>query len=65
MFKIVYFLLDRGKTSAVELSRHFEVSVRTIYRDVDVISSAGIPIYVKEGRNGGIQILDHYVLEWD
>lgn len=39
------------------------MSVRTIYRDIDVISSAGIPIYVTTGRNGGIQILDNYVLD--
>lgn len=39
------------------------VSVRTIYRDIDAISSAGIPIYVTSGRNGGIQILDGYVLD--
>jgi len=63
LFKIVYFLLVKGRVTAPELAEKFEVSVRTIYRDVDVISSAGIPIYVTTGRNGGIQILDNYVLE--
>ena len=45
------------------MAEKFEVSVRTIYRDIDVISSAGIPIYVTTGRNGGIQILENYVLD--
>jgi len=63
LFKIVYYLLENGRTTASELAEKFEVSVRTIYRDIDVISSAGIPIYVTTGRNGGIQILEHYVLD--
>lgn len=63
LFKMVYYILAKGRVTAPELAEKFEVSVRTIYRDVDVISSAGIPIYVTTGRNGGIQILDNYVLE--
>jgi predicted DNA-binding transcriptional regulator YafY len=63
LFRIVYYILEKGRVTAPELAEKFEVSVRTIYRDVDVISSAGIPIYVSTGRNGGIQILDNYVLE--
>lgn len=63
LFKIVYYILDKGHVTAPELAEKFEVSVRTIYRDIDVISSAGIPVYVTTGRNGGIQILDHYVLD--
>ena len=62
LFKILYYLLDKGHATAPELAEKFEVSVRTIYRDVDAISSAGIPIYVTTGRNGGIQFLDNYVL---
>lgn len=54
LFKIVYYILENGRATAPELAKKFEVSVRTIYRDVDVISSAGIPIYVTTGRNGGI-----------
>lgn len=63
LFRILYYLLDKGRTTAPELAERFEVSVRTIYRDVDAISSAGIPIYVTTGRNGGIQFLDDYVLD--
>lgn len=63
LFKIVYYILDKGRVTAPELAEKFEVSVRTIYRDIDVIGSAGIPIYVTTGRNGGIEILDNYVLD--
>ena len=44
LFKIVYHLLDKGRATAPELAEKFEVSVRTIYRDLDAISAAGIPI---------------------
>lgn len=63
LFKIIYCILENGRITAPELAAKFEVSVRTIYRDIDVISSAGIPIYVTTGRNGGIQILENYVLD--
>lgn len=63
LFKIIYFILEKGRVTAPELAEKFEVSVRTIYRDIDVISSAGIPIYATTGRSGGIQILDNYVLD--
>ena len=63
LFRILYYLLDKGHATAPELAEKFEVSVRTIYRDVDAISSAGIPIYVTTGRNGGIRFLDDYVLD--
>lgn len=62
LFRILYYLLDKGHATAPELAEKFEVSVRTIYRDVDAISSAGIPIYVTTGRNGGIRFLDDHVL---
>lgn len=44
-FQMVYLLLENGNMTAPELARHFEVSVRTIYRDIDILSSAGIPVY--------------------
>ena len=54
LFKIVYHLLDKGRATAPELAEKFEVSVRTIYRDLDAISAAGIPIYTVQGKGGGI-----------
>ena len=62
LFEIIYILLDKKKITAKELAEHFEVSTRTIYRDVEDISAAGIPIYMNEGRNGGISLLPDYVL---
>ncbi len=47
LFEIVYILLDKNKVSARELAEQFEVSTRTIYRDVEVLSSAG-----SGGRSG-------------
>ena len=46
LFKILYLLLEQGRTTAPELASLFEVSIRTIYRDVDKLSLAGIPISV-------------------
>jgi len=63
LFRIIYYLVAKGKATAPELAEKFEVSVRTIYRDIDVISSAGVPIYVTTGRNGGIQIADDYIMD--
>ena len=63
LFKIVYYLLDRGHATAPELSEKFEVSVRTIYRDVDALSEAGIPVYAEAGRNGGIYLMKDFILD--
>ena len=63
LFRIVYHLLDKGKSTAPELAEKFEVSVRTIYRDVDIISSMGIPIYAAKGKRGGIALLDDFVMD--
>ena len=63
LFKIVYHLLDKGQSTASELAEKFEVSVRTIYRDVDALSGAGIPIYAETGRNGGIRLMNGFVLD--
>lgn len=62
LFKIIYHLLTHQHTTAEELSKKLEVSVRTIYRDLDALSSAHIPIYTETGRNGGIFLMDHFVL---
>ena len=63
LFKILYYLLDRKRATAPELAAEFEVSTRTIYRDVEALSSAGIPIYAEPGRNGGIYLLQDFILD--
>ena len=62
LFRILYYILEKGKVTAAELADKFEVSVRTIYRDIDSISSAGIPIYATQGKGGGIEIAEDFVL---
>ena len=62
-FQMIYLLLDKGQMTAPELADYFEVSIRTIYRDIDILSSAEIPIYATQGKGGGIAIQDSYVLK--
>lgn len=62
LFEILYILLQRKKVTAKELAEKFEVSTRTIYRDIEALSSANIPIYMSKGKDGGIGILEEYVL---
>lgn len=63
LFKILYRLLEKGHTTATELSAELEVSPRTIYRDIDVLSGAGIPLYAEPGRNGGIHLLPDFIMD--
>lgn len=60
---IIYILMNRGTVTAAELAERFEVSVRTIYRDIEALSMAGIPVYTTKGRNGGISLTEQFVLD--
>ncbi len=62
LFEIVYILMQKRKATAKELADRFEVSTRTIYRDIETLSTANIPIYASKGKDGGIGLLDEYVL---
>jgi len=62
LFEIVYILLDKKSITARELTEHFGVSRRTICRDIDTLSSVGIPIYTERGKGGGISLLPDFVL---
>lgn len=63
MFSILIYLLQKKKISADELASKFEVSKRTIYRDIDALSSIGIPIISYLGKNGGFTLVDNYQLD--
>lgn len=60
---IIYILLKKGTATAGELAERFEVSTRTIYRDIENLSMAGIPIYARKGKNGGISLTEKFVLD--
>lgn len=63
MIAIVMLLLQRKKVTGKELAELFEVSLRTIYRDIEAINAAGIPIVTTSGVGGGIGIMEQYKIE--
>lgn len=60
MLTIIVMLLNRNRVSTNELAEKFEVSVRTIYRDIETINLADIPIISHAGNNGGFRIYENY-----
>jgi len=62
LFEIVYILLNKKIVTAKELASYFEVSQRTIYRDLDILSAAGIPIFTNKGKGGGISLVENFIL---
>ncbi len=63
LFRLLYLLLENRQMTAGQLARRLEVSTRTIYRDVDALSQAGVPIYATQGKGGGVALMDHYTLD--
>ncbi len=63
LYEITLFLVRQGQASAEELAQRFEVSKRTIYRDLDTLSAAGIPVWAQRGRGGGIRLMPGFVLD--
>lgn len=62
IFGITYLLLNHEHMTAKMLSEKFNVSIRTIYRDIDKMSQLGIPIYTERGKRGGVSLLSDFVL---
>lgn len=63
MLGMLYLLMSKGTVTAGELAERFEVSTRTVYRDVEALSMAGIPVYARKGKNGGISLMEQFVLD--
>ena len=63
LFEILYLLVEKRAVTAGELARRMEVSERTIYRDIDALSAAGIPVFTQKGQGGGIRLMDQFVLD--
>lgn len=63
LFSILQILINKKNVTAKELASRFDVSVRTIYRDIDVLSANGVPVYCSQGKGGGISILDNYMID--
>lgn len=62
LIEITTILLNGKNVTAAELAQRFEVSSRTIYRDIEVLSSSGVPIYCTQGSGGGIGIMEEYTI---
>ena len=63
LFEFVYILIDKKQVTAKEMSEHFGVSTRTVYRWMEALSVSGVPVYSLKGRGGGIAISEQYALD--
>ena len=62
ILEMIYLLLNNRQQTAEELAEHFNVSIKTVYRDVDTLSKAGIPISKQQGVHGGVILSKDYAI---
>jgi predicted DNA-binding transcriptional regulator YafY len=62
LLEITLILLNRDNITAEEMAERFGVSTRTIYRDIDELSSAGVPVFTNQGKGGGISMLENFAI---
>jgi predicted DNA-binding transcriptional regulator YafY len=62
LLEITLILLNKKTVTAAELADRFSVSTRTIYRDIDELSAAGVPVFTNKGSGGGIALLENYAI---
>ncbi|MBX9359888.1 YafY family protein [Streptomyces sp. WAC04114] len=63
LVSLVLLLRQRGRLTADTLARELEVSTRTVLRDIEALSAAGVPVYAERGRNGGFALLPGFRTE--
>lgn len=63
LFELTYILLDKKTVTAAQMAEHFGVSQRTIYRWVDALNLAGVPVITTKGKGGGISLAEKYTLD--
>lgn len=63
LLAIIIILLDKGSVTAAALAQRFDVSVRTIYRDIDMLGMAGVPVATSRGSGGGIRLMEGYTMD--
>lgn len=61
--EIIVILLNKKLVTAKELAERFEVSTRTIYRDIETLSMSGVPVYMTKGKGGGISLIEEYSID--
>ena len=60
LLAVLMLLQRRKRTTARELAERLEVSIRTIYRDIEALAASGVPVYAEPGRNGGVRLVEGY-----